>query len=1103
MLNIILIKLGKSNKKSIFATDFKKNTNLMRKIFLWLFLCGVTMLFGQEPYIVDTEGIGKYGYLDKNATTYIRLNTSTYSNVYQLFARTWTGTSSQLTYGTPFSSCAAANSVQNTTDYGFVSGMSVGSIAYTSVHADICGGGNSYGGNPHNTGFNEKQHYIFELTTRNSDLSSSIIVGNKNVVMSAKIDFGSLNDRKLQRFWIKNNGTFAEATEIANDGFKIYYEPATGSETFDGSESNVTIYGNYAGNPTNNNEYGHDALNIDIPAGGLRVYVVLETLATCSPGKTVSVNLLNDGLSFSPVPTSNNKTLARVNALPATPTAITYNYQTTSITPTSQTVELYAAVTDLSVSVAGATSYQWYRNTLANNYGGTAISGAMSSTYEPPTGPSTAFNNPATNYYYAIATTGATSCDKVVSSVSAVTVNSSSTADWANIQAPKVHQDLYVGIGIDVFAQVYFKGTTPGTGTPGIGQAPGVQAWIGYSLTNNNPNQSNWTWLPAVYNANQSSREDYNDEYWIKDFGKDLPAGTYYVASRFQKDGGAPVYGGIDGTTSNESGGIYDGATYFNLKLENTQTITWTGTAWNNTSGPKITSPAVIAGDATSPPSFSAKNLTINNGVGLTIPSGQSVTVENELINNNGTSSTKTLVVESGANFIQNNGSASNTGIIQVKRNASVANDQYNFWSSPVSGQNLYTFYENGSVTANRVYTYNTLTDYYNVVASGTFAKGIGYSIKGGAGGSSNASFLGVPNNGDAPVPLASTGRRFNLIGNPYASNIDAGKFYAENQTQIENTLYFWDNTGNTVLNQMGAGYTGYTSNNFATYNIDAAIGNPGTGSPNDESKTPSGKIVVGQGFIVRAKSGVTSPTVNFKNAMRTADAGVFFAKQNQDKNAFWLQLVAPSQLSNTTAVIYRADAQNILDKFDSELSSSSSDALYSFAENDAAKLSIQGRNEAQLNNDVMRLGVKFYKNGVYTIAIKDKQGIFANGQSIYLHDKTLDVFTDLQTAGYSFSANAGMDESRFEIVYKENTVLGNAETKTSDFQIYKDGESFVVQSSKNLGRIEVYSMAGQLFREFVTSNQSFKISVSDLPAGVYLVKAENAGDIRTKKIIK
>ena len=786
--------------------------------------------------------------------------------------------------------------------------------------------------------------------------------------------------------------------------------------------------------------------------------------------------------------------------------------QATKITtqPTvTQTVNLYAHTTltvTASGNASGSLSYQWYRNTSNSNVGGTAISGETNSSYVVNTYTSGTF------YYYAVASTGGGSCDSLASNVATVVVNSaatSGTANWANIQSPKMETDVYIGVGINVFAQVFVPGTG---GTPGPGQALGIQAWIGYSTTDTNPNLWPETqWKPAVYNGSQAHLTENNDEYWIENLGSDLPAGTYYVASRFQKGSGSPVYGGTEDTTDNVSGGIWGIGPYKSLKLNINKIVTWVPNAgatageWNNGSGPVITSPAIIATDLTSPStSFSAKKLTINNGVGLTIPSGQSVTVDGELINNNGTSTIKTLVVESGANFIQNNSSIANTGNIRVKRDASVPAIQYNFWSSPVSGQDLYNFYQSGNVVAaKKVFTYNTLTDRYTVVNSGNFSKAIGYSIKGENSGNSNAVFFGAPNNGNATVGLAATGQRFNLIGNPYASNINADQFYAENETQIENTFYFWDNTGNNALSQMGSGYNTYGTNNFATYNASAEIGNPGTGTPNNASEIPNGKIVVGQGFIVQAKSGVVSPSVTFKNSMRTAGAGVFFAKQNQQKNAFWLQLISPSQLSNTTAVIYKDNAQNMLDKFDSELSSLSSDALFTFAENDSKKLSIQGRNGNQISEDVMRLGAQFFNDGQYTFALKDKQGIFANVQNIYLHDKQTNTYTNLQNENYTFTAVKGLIENRFEIVYKENAVLGNDETKTSAFQIYRDGTDFVIQSDKNLGRVEVYNMSGQLLKNFVINHQTFKINVSDLPVGMYIVKIENSGDLKTKKIIK
>ncbi|WP_324325541.1 hypothetical protein, partial [Flavobacterium sp.] len=318
---------------------------------LFLFLVNSCFVFAQNPYFKTNSGIGQYGYLEKDVTTTMLANSNSQSNIYQLYARTWLNSTNLFTYGFALNDCTAATNLdQNLNNYNFGANAIAGLIAYTSVHADYCGGTNSYSNNPNQTGYNERQHYLFDISDRPSDVTSNVIQLNPgaitspyNVVMSVKIDFGSVSSRVLQRFWIQNTGTLAENTEIANDGFKLYYEPATGSETFDGTESNATIYGDYNGNPTNNNLYGHDALNIPIPAGGLRVYVVLSKFASCvSTAKTVQVSLINDGLSFSPA-MDTSYTLARVGQTPAAPTAINVSYANITTGPLGGTYYIPSA----------------------------------------------------------------------------------------------------------------------------------------------------------------------------------------------------------------------------------------------------------------------------------------------------------------------------------------------------------------------------------------------------------------------------------------------------------------------------------------------------------------------------------------------------------------------------------------------------------------------------------------------------------------------------------------------------------------------------------------------------------------------------------------
>jgi len=111
--------------------------------------------------------------------------------------------------------------------------------------------------------------------------------------------------------------------------------------------------------------------------------------------------------------------------------------------------------------------------------------------------------------------------------------------DNANLQSPYT-ATINQGDSFTVYGQVYEGGLTDVD--PNIsGQAPGIQAWVGYSTTDTNPNT--WTnWVPATWN---SATVGNNDEYQAS-IGSSLVPATYYYATRFQLNGGAYVYGGTN-----------------------------------------------------------------------------------------------------------------------------------------------------------------------------------------------------------------------------------------------------------------------------------------------------------------------------------------------------------------------------------------------------------------------------------------------------------------------------------------------------------------------------------------------------------------------------
>ncbi len=132
----------------------------------------------------------------------------------------------------------------------------------------------------------------------------------------------------------------------------------------------------------------------------------------------------------------------------------------------------------------------------------------------------------------------------------------SQTIGWCNLQFPET-VEVFNYQTIEVFARVYAEGVTEGEG-----QGANIEAWIGISTENTNP--ETWdTWIPAYYHIDYGN----NDEY--RAVIGPLTSGTYYYASRFiyaEYEEGEDfdyneedfVYGGF-----NETGGnFWDGVDY-------------------------------------------------------------------------------------------------------------------------------------------------------------------------------------------------------------------------------------------------------------------------------------------------------------------------------------------------------------------------------------------------------------------------------------------------------------------------------------------------------------------------------------------------------------
>lgn len=535
----------------------------------------------------------------------------------------------------------------------------------------------------------------------------------------------------------------------------------------------------------------------------------------------------------------------------------------------------------------------------------------------------------------------------------------------------------------------------------------------------------------------------------------------------------------------------------------------------------------------------STGKLTINANKSLTVTDGINIT--NNLANDN-------LVMESDASLMQIN-DVSNSGKIYVKRDVKMRKMDYTFWSAPVSGQVLRNtsssvgstnpaLYDMGGFSEgtpnNRIYRYNEPNDLFVATTDANFVSGKAYAIRGKDGyysgtdpliltSDNTLKFIGVPNNGNSITASIQKSKNtgtggsvehgYNMIGNPYPSNLDFISFYnfdqgggVYNRSHIYGKAWFWTNTS-PVLNQSGSNYSG---SNYAVLSLAGSVAATGvdsgatTGSP-----LPTEYIKVGQGFIVQMKgtapTGTTpnTATLKFDNSMRSNATGVFYNnnKAENQKDRYWLKLVSPENISNMILLAHLAETTNNYDAdYDADLLTVGDDSFYSKL--NTQKLQIQSRS-AFNDGDVIPLGVKYSMNGSYKIMLSDKEGVFSSGQKIYLHDKLSNTYTDLTQENYNFQGSKGLDETRFEIVYKKNDVLGTGSSSKSEFVVYKDGSDYVIKSSKSLGKVEMFDAAGKLIKQFQTKSFTEKINMNGLVEGVYILKVENSGELKTHKIIK
>jgi len=480
--------------------------------------------------------------------------------------------------------------------------------------------------------------------------------------------------------------------------------------------------------------------------------------------------------------------------------------------------------------------------------------------------------------------------------------------------------------------------------------------------------------------------------------------------------------------------------------------------------------------------------------------------------------------------------------------------------SSPVSINFLTSGYDGSTGTPIDIADYwvwkysNQISDTYSawqhVRSTGTLNAGEGFTMKGvtDTGGAitqkQNYVFNGKPNNGD--ITLTVTAGNDYLLGNPYASALDADEFIKDNISNLEtngrNTngniingaLYFWDHFASSthVLAEYQGGYATYTlMGGTSAISNDERINATGVVG----TKIPERYVAVGQGFFVSSildasLVGLTQPVVGgsilFKNSQRIfkrevvsgSNTGSVFLRSN---STYTESVVAQENIDSRSKIRLMFDStdgyhrqllvgvdENATNEFnlgyDAPLiEDAKEDIFWYFNNNKFVIQAVNNFSEAQ----ILPLGVKTNLEGLATIRIEELENI-DNNTNIFVHDKELDIYHDLRSSNYQVSLPVGEYLDRFEITFSNNATLNDLDNEFNNLNVHFSNatESIVIINPmlREIKSVELFNMLGQsiyALKNIPNINYS-EFKTKNISTGTYIIKIETEIGTVSKKVL-
>ncbi|MGK4567531.1 T9SS sorting signal type C domain-containing protein [Flavobacterium sp. 3HN19-14] len=166
----------------------------------------------------------------------------------------------------------------------------------------------------------------------------------------------------------------------------------------------------------------------------------------------------------------------------------------------------------------------------------------------------------------------------------------------------------------------------------------------------------------------------------------------------------------------------------------------------------------------------------------------------------------------------------------------------------------------------------------------------------------------------------------------------------------------------------------------------------------------------------------------------------------------------------NQILVGYVTDATNGLDNnFDAKLIETTGSKLYNLVDN--SEYVIQGRALPFVNTDEVALGFMTETAGNFTISADHFDGLFENGQQIFVKDNLTGTIHNITEAPYTFASAAGTFNNRFAIVYQAATLgVENPTLDSNSIVIYKQNNALNINAGATVMQsVKIFDISGRM----------------------------------------